>query len=379
MNSIVILSTGQSNMPHTVLYDWQPQDNLFVWDFDANKSPSNSIGAGFVKAPSTKMGPSIVGADVLAKRFPQHNFYVLNFSVGGLGLDNWGANPPNYNFRQAIKANVEKALSTIGKDRIDYLIWAGAESDVNQRNQTIPSLLENNLIAWLKTNDWFDSTTPTYVLGFSPFVQTSANNNDFMWRRYNGSLKSFVRNNVITRSFVDTDDFSINLFDPTGSLPYIHKTPLGYYKAGERLGLSILNGKSNHDLDKSNTSGSYTPTPQNLVNCSVVFGQGSWTRVEDTISVKTRGALTSIIGNVQTSFTLDVPIYCLNNPNRVTGTYNSVNNGESGIVVASNIKQQVQVFFTPVSSGISSFSLEFNYDCNHCDGIPNPPINLSWG
>jgi len=374
--SIVIFSSGQSNMPTAVPYNWTPEPNLYVWNFDANGQDSSVVGTAFVPAASTGVGPALAAGNVLAKANPTKNVYVINLNRGGMGLVNWGPNPPSpptgYNFRQAIDGNVPAALASIGRTDIDYFIWGGCESDVNSQSQTIPADFESLLMNWLATKSWYSITTPMFIFGMSPYAQSAPDNGDFLWKRYNGALRAIAAADPSTRAFISLDDFPQTLFDPGSAIPYIHRTGEGYYRSGEKLGRSILSGIHETGLAARDLEGSYTPVFSNLVNCTVTFGFADWKRVGNLIGEELRIAVTPIVAGQETSFELTVAVKAKTFPRNVSGAFSGVY-GDAGIVAGVAGTQRVKVVYVPKYAGVAAATVRFQYRVNPSDTLPNSP------
>lgn len=373
---IVILSTGQSNMPSRIPYAWNPASNLMVWDFDANNQASTVVGSGFLPANPDEIGPSLSAANVIALANPLAMVYVINIARGGLGLINWSANPPSYNFRQAIQGNVSAALTEIGLTEIDCFVFGGAESDANNQSQTISADFENYIMNWLKSNSWFNVYTPTYIFGFTPYACSAPGNSDYLWRRYSGALKECVATDPSNRAYIGLDEFPISLFDATGAIPYIHRTGEGYYQSGLKLGNSILNGISEPVLKSYGLDGLYAPIYSNGVNCSVAHGYATFTRIGNTIDVSIRVTATASAANADTSFDITVPIKAKTFPAHVSGIVASPN-GDSGIVVGVASTQAVKVVYRSKFSGPVAMCINFRYRVNPSDCLPNSPTGTT--
>lgn len=374
---IVIFSTGQSNMPQAIAYDWSPPSNLFLWNFDGNSQASSVVGTAFIPASASSVGPSVAAGAVLARENPGASVYVINVYRGGLGLVNWGPSPVDYNFRQAITGNVAAALAALNVSKIDYFVWAGCESDANAQSQTIVFDMETWLWGWLKTLAWFEPYTPSFVLGMSPYAQSSPGNLDYLWRRYNGALKGSCGIFPSWRQYIDFDEFPDTLYDPTGSIPYIHRTAEGYYKAGEKLGRCMLTGITEPITRSDNAGGQWTPTfdPAQFVNCTdVTLAHAKWWRPAgtNTIEWEARAAVTVTAANVDTTFWMTVPVKAKAFPNLVAGQVTSAQR-DSGIILPVASQQAVQIFFNARLTGVATMIFRGSYTVNHSDILPNSP------
>lgn len=368
--SIVVLSSGQSNMPQDVDYEWDPEPNLFLWDFNSNYQPSDEVGERFVPAPSTSMGPSLVAANTIAKDNPSASVYVINIHRGGLGLINWSDVPTHYDFRQAIEGNVAAALALIGKDEVDYFVWGGCESDANAQSQTIQPDMENWLFSWLREHIWFNAHTPIYVFGMSPYAQSAPGNGDFLWKRYNNALRAAVSADSSSRAYVGLENFPIEYFDPTGTLPYIHRTPLGYFKSGEKLGVAIQRGIFEPCPRLDDSDGLYTPEASAPVQCSVDMGYAAFTRIGNNIRVTVFATVTALIAG-DIGFDVTVPVKVTIFPNNVMGTATS-SSGGAGVVIPIPFTQAVRVVMR-AAIGLQTVVLDFMYRANASDALPNSP------
>ena len=367
---IVVFSTGQSNMPQAVAFDWEPEPNLFLWNFDANSQPPDQVGTGFIPQPATSMGPSVVAANNLAKENPHADVYVINIYRGGLGLINWSPAPTDYNFRQAIEGNVPAALAAIGKAQVDYFVFGGAESDANAQSQTIQPDIENWIISWLKTHTWFNAYTPIYIFGFSPYATSAPGNGDFLWRRYNGALRAVVSVDSSSRAYVGLDNFPIQYFDPTGTIPYIHRTPLGYFKSGEKLGQTMLRGVYEPVPRLDDADGLYTPEITAPVQCTATVGYATFTRVGNNIRTNVFVTVDALVAG-DIGFDITVPVKVKNFPNNVAGVATS-NIGGAGVLTPIANTQAVRLYMR-AALGVQTVVLDYSYRGNSSDTLPNSP------
>jgi hypothetical protein len=372
----VIFSTGQSNMTSGWPYDWTPAPNLHVWNFDAHVQPSTDVGTGFIPVSTTTIGPSLAAGHKIAMEHPDADVYVINIARGGMGLINWSstpvADPDGYNFREAITGNVPVALASIGVSEIDYCVWGGAETDALAQSLTIAANMEGYLYNWLVLQSWYPINTRMAVMAMSPYVASVPGNGDFLLKRFNGSLRSFVAARPYIRDYIDCDDMPITLYDSTGGIPYIHKTGAGHYHAGLRVGDTILRGAGIVPyLNRENVDGQYTPVVTNKVNCNVAIGYALWSRVGNIITVNISLVITRTVGGTA-SFDLNVPVKTkYPYPQTVVGAAVSVLG--AGVIVGVPGSQTVRVYAANAVSAADTASVSFMYRVYDCDILPNSP------
>lgn len=370
---IVLLSTGQSNMPQAVAYNWTPAPNLFLWNFDGNSQASSVVGTGYVPASSTTVGPSLAAANVIALAFPRSKVYVINVYRGGLGIVNWGPSPVDYNFRQAISGNVPPALAAAGKSKIDFFVFGGCESDANAQSQTIAGDVETLLMAWITSQSWSDAYIPTYIFGMTPWAQSSPGNLDYLWRRYSNALRAVVAKNPSHRVYVGLEEFPQSYFDPTGTVPYLHRTGEGYYRSGEKLGRTILYGLYEPVSRVENIEGNYSPGFTSPVNGSAVLSYAYWTRnpSSNTFAVDLRMTFTANAAGT-CSVDIPVPVKVKQFPINVIGVVTTANGG-AGLVLLNANTQTVKAQFVVSGSGAVAVCMHFTYRGIESDALPNSP------
>ncbi|REN01328.1 hypothetical protein DSI35_19965, partial [Mycobacterium tuberculosis] len=244
-------------------------------------------------------------------------------------------------FRQAIEGNVAAALAIIGKQQIDHFVWGGCESDANAQSQTIQPDMENFLISWMKTHSWFNAFTPIYIFGMSPYAQSAADNGDFLWRRFNNALRATVSTDSSSRAYVGLENFPIQYFDPTGDLPYIHRTPLGYFKSGEKLGVAIQRGIYEPCPRLDDVDGLFAPAVTDPVQCGAMLGYAAFTRIGNNIRVSALLTVDALVAG-EVAFNIAVPVKAKGFPNNVMGVATG-NSGGSGVVLPLANTQAVKV------------------------------------
>ncbi|MBZ9719091.1 sialate O-acetylesterase [Mesorhizobium sp. AD1-1] len=236
---IVILTSGQSNMANRIPLAWTPSNNFQAWNFWAQISADTVVGTAFAQPDATRMGVAFGLCDKIASDTGRR-VYLIDVSVGGKAIADWGPAPPTYNFRQAITNNVAAALAALGLDKIDMFFWWQGESDASNANTAYQSNFETYVMDWLKTKTWFDLDTPTFMFGLPPYCESVPGDKYFL--TYGGNIKACVAKDPSTRRFISTEGFPISFWDPTGSLPYIHMTADGYREMGEKGARAALYG-----------------------------------------------------------------------------------------------------------------------------------------
>jgi len=378
---IIILSTGQSNMPQAIAYAWDPAPNLFLWNFDGNSQASTVVGTAFAAINPAYVGPSVSAANIIARANRSRPVLVINVYRGGLGMENWGPSPSTYNFRQAIAGNVVAALAAasttygITISKIDYFVWGGGESDANAQSQTITTDFETWIMTWLKTQTWFDNYMPTFIMALPPFAQSAPGNSDYLWRRYSSAFKAATWPDPSCRAYINNGDLPISYFDPTGVIPYLHYTGEGYFRVGQKLGRAMLSGLYETGMTSQQGQGVDSAVViSGMVNCSgVSVGYSIWSRTFDEITVKTYGSMTVTAGATATSFIMTVPIKAKTFPNNVAGNIVSVNAGNAGLILPVSSTQTVQAAFVSTGTGAQAFVITYSYRVNSSDVLPNSP------
>ena len=359
-------------MPDNIPFEWSPASNLQIWGFNANSQPSCEVGVEWKIPDGTGVGPSLAMASKMAEANPDAMVSVINAYRGGHGIANWGPNPPSYNFRQAISANVNAALASLGENEIEYFIFGGCEADANSQSQTIKQDVDQLLFAWLEAQPWFGHSTMSYIRGMSPWAQSAPGNGDYMWRRYSKALEAVAAINPARRAFVSIEDLPIGLFDSGSSIPYIHMTGAGYHASGLRMGSQIINGVHSAIQKANNLRGKYVAGIVNAVNCSIDPGYGSWRRIgDDDLLVGLR-----ISANVATlsecSFDFTLPIKTKGQPEYVIGLINGV--GVSGLIAPSPNPSFLRATFLPRAAGVLALTLWVTCTIAPSDALPNAPL-----
>ncbi|MER9452060.1 sialate O-acetylesterase, partial [Mesorhizobium sp. M0254] len=240
----IILSSGQSNAAIHWAYAWTPQPNLFLWNYDASGWVSGALpatGTAFAAMDATTMNWAYAYANEYAKEHPRQNVYLIVDAVGGIPISKWMTGGPSPDMYASLKANVQAALTVLGKSFIDEFLWWQGENDAAAGSTTYVSdfnSVHNRLIA----ETWFDEATPIIISGISPYV--SATN-----RAWNMVTKAVVNYSPGNRFFADVHDLPQALFEPVGG--YIHMTGAGYNVAGKLAYQSVSRGVTDVTLRRS--------------------------------------------------------------------------------------------------------------------------------
>lgn len=371
---IVIFSTGQSNMPDNIPYEWTPASNLQIWNFNANKQPSTTIGTGWRTPDGSGTGPSLSLASEFASANPDALVSLINIYRGGLGIQNWSpvlpAPPePSYNFREAILNNVPAALASLGVSGIDMFIFGGCEadansaSDPNKRSQLICTDVNEWLFKWLDTQPWFTQKTMSFIRGMSPWAETSPGNGDYRWRRYSRALKAVAAIDPARRAFIDIESMPKSMFDPTGSIPYIHMTGEGYYMSGVRMARQIMTGVHSGPRYESPA---YDAGFVNASNCTVVLRSATYKRESDyLVSGRVQATVTALSAG-SCSLDISTPVRTYAQPGSAAGSVVSAN-GDTGVITQSPNKDFLRATFTAKYAGPVVMTFDFSYTCAPSD------------
>lgn len=157
---ILLFTTGQSNtVRRSANSNWFPSGRAFKWN-NAISTPS-SVGTAFEPLDPTGASIGEAIASVLAEAKPDAEVYVVTCGKGGLAVGSWlpGGSPDLF---AAGKANVEAALTALGKTKIDRFIWwqgeTGGELSSYQSDLT-------SVIARFRAESWMDADTPITIFG----------------------------------------------------------------------------------------------------------------------------------------------------------------------------------------------------------------------
>lgn len=231
MRPLLILAEGQSNCMARMPYNWTPPCNLFIWDFDGQVDPSTKVGTCFHRASdySNVMNCSFSFASEFAEENPDREIYLVCVAIGGLPISKWLPGTPTPDMYAATKANIEAALDHICDEPELIHFWWQGEGDAGV-NQNYPGDFWAH-IARKMMETWWPITTPTVVMGMSPFC------NDTI-KQFNRKLVEAASVDANRRVFVDTSIIPQFLWEPVGG-PYVHMTGPGYKAAG-RLAYQAL-------------------------------------------------------------------------------------------------------------------------------------------
>lgn len=214
-----ILGTGQSN---SVGYDgdYVLESNCHVWN--NTNGADGDVGTAFSSATRAKTDPFVVYANLMAKANPTRRVYLLNVSIGGVGILQWlpGASSPN-DMYQNIVDNITPALIAAGVDTIDELLWFQGEANVSVPTLHVEDF--NAVIAGFRATDWYPYSTPVTVFAIAPQAISGVVGTDVM----NNYLRSCVDSEQSLRRFVET-----YLLDATYWRDNLHLSALGYELAG---------------------------------------------------------------------------------------------------------------------------------------------------
>lgn len=232
-DTIVILSTGQSNIERILAYGWTPPTNLYFWNAD-----SASPGTILAPVPGVVMGVGYSFGAEIARHNPTKRVVVINVGRGSTPIANWvvgsGATP---NIYAACKAAVEACLGYLGKTSIDYVLWWQGESDY--LNGTVANYVKNWSAVWFQffAEAWFRRETPFAIMAISERYVP-----DTLMKTFNRELQRVADLEPPYRTFVDTKYLSADLWeDPTAR---IHMNAEGYEVAGRTAALAALAGFS---------------------------------------------------------------------------------------------------------------------------------------
>jgi len=109
---------------------WDAPENLLVWNYDCLFSEGEP--AKQFESPITDSinYAELVAAEV-ALHFAEHPVYLINISRGETGIKQWTSPEAGPSMMSALKINIAVALSKLGLEKIDALLWWGHESDAS--------------------------------------------------------------------------------------------------------------------------------------------------------------------------------------------------------------------------------------------------------
>lgn len=221
---IVVLATGQSNIWYRRDYSWEPEPNLFLWNWDSDQTNSDTlVGNAFVPMPNDKISFPRSYANALARDNPARKVLLISIGWNGATIDHWmpGATTPD--MYSCVRANVTAALAAAGVSEIDQLVWWQGESDTFVNTTT---MVENReaVIAGYREEEWYPYSTPIIVAGYAPY--TSVINT----RLYDDQQKLFCGREPAIRTFVSWEGLPTSWWEASESL--IHGTASGYWNMG---------------------------------------------------------------------------------------------------------------------------------------------------
>lgn len=228
---IVILATGQSNVRLDGAFDWAPPPNLFLWDFD--KTDATDVGTSFTSPSTTVCAVGRAFAAKVAQDNPLRDVYILEISIGGQPLSKWMTGSPTPDLYAACKNNVEAALTLIGADKIDTLLWWQGEAEAQSGSLTYVADWQS-VHARFRGETWFPYTTPVVIMGVSALAGSIYEN----FNRYFSELVSLDPDCLV---YVHTSRLPVAYWDGSGGTPYIHMLGEGYSAAGS-LAYQALEG-----------------------------------------------------------------------------------------------------------------------------------------
>lgn len=242
----VLVVTGQSNIARQDAYDWSNDvpGNLNLWNWSAVEGDQPSdIGTAWIKPDGSYITQALaIGADIARER-PNAQIYVFDFSLGGMVIDNWGPSPPTIDFRLAMTNNIPAGLALLpaGAYRWSRWWWQG-ESDglAGPGRADYIKFFEENVAAWWEDQDWWPGDTPTYMFGFSPYVDIGGG--DLRLKNYTSTIIGCVADRPDTRRFIDVSGFPIALWNAMDTTQYIHTTAEGKFAIGTFAALHHLYG-----------------------------------------------------------------------------------------------------------------------------------------
>lgn len=214
---IVLLVSGQSNAQVALAYSWEPQENVFEWNWD--EDPTH-VGTAFTALTGTTMRLGYSFANEIAKANPLRKVYLVNIGRSGTPIANWlpAGSPDMYD---AVKDNVEAALAAADASKIDALLWWQGENDV--LTGTYQTDFETLHTRW-RTETWFAYDTPVVLMGLSILVGANYIN-------FNAELVALSASSS-ARAYVHTGDLPVEYWDDDVVYTYVHMTAPGYEAAG---------------------------------------------------------------------------------------------------------------------------------------------------
>lgn len=231
---IVIVCTGQSNCDIFRAYSWAPAENVEVWNwrgiYNVPAQDDDDVGTGFIPLEDDiiSWGRSLANEVGLAN--PDKKVLLINVGWSGMAISHWmtGTSAPDvYN---AVKINVEAALSDKGLSAGDYkmmlAIWQG-ESDALTANTSWANNLET-VIARFRGETWFPRSSQIILSGFSPYDAPAGVASEIQF--FEDQLRLAASRDAELRTYASYANTANTLWESTES--YRHATAEGYRQTG---------------------------------------------------------------------------------------------------------------------------------------------------
>ncbi len=241
---IVILAVGQSNIAILETLAWTPPKNLYVWNWAG--VDETTVGTAFAPADPTKSGCGHSYAAEVAKENPGAAVYLINIGRGSQAIAQWMAGAATPKMFDASKINVEAALTLLGVDHIDRVLWWQGEADFQAGYGTYSQYPANfeTVMARYYSQSWCPPSTPVIVMATSHFYVTGT-----MDRVFNPILRQVVDADPQRRTYVGLKALGNTYWNPTGDA--IHMVGVGYREAGR---LAYQNGERGIGQNRKSTS-----------------------------------------------------------------------------------------------------------------------------
>ncbi len=221
LTPIVILATGQSNFAQTPSLSWTPPANAVIWNWDG---VDGHVGTAFQALDGTKINPAWKFAAEVARNRPDAMVYLINVSFGGQAISHWKTGTGAPDVFDNIQDNVGPALTAIGVEKIDLLLWWQGESDASSPG-TYKADFET-VMGRFEAEDWFELGTRVVIFG----IVSSAISSNAAHQPMNVLLQQVAAAKPDRRVFTYPAAFPIGYWDSGSS--YLHMTADGYNLAG---------------------------------------------------------------------------------------------------------------------------------------------------
>ena len=196
-DDIIILATGQSNVGREDATTWTPPANLTVWNWPQTVAGD---GTAFAALDGTKVNSPYSFAARIAQTYPHRRVRLVRiaFASGYSGaIAQWKTGAATPDMFAICKAQVELALTALGRTTIDMLYWWQGESDVASPSGYVADF--ETVQARFLAETWFPRETPVAICGTMPEALGGTTGKNYM----NLLLQKCAQEMPATRQYLD--------------------------------------------------------------------------------------------------------------------------------------------------------------------------------